>query len=86
MFVETLVSEPAVERFDVRVLVRLARIDQAQGDPALMRPAQQDIRLKKRVLEHAETGHSFRRPASQIKGHAIDGVPDTIGRVVPAVA
>ena len=38
--VEAFVAEPAVERFDVGVLVRLARLDKAKRDPAGMGPRQ----------------------------------------------
>ena len=36
VLIEALVSEPAVERFDIRILVRLARLDQPQRDAARM--------------------------------------------------
>ena len=40
VLVEALIAEPAVERFDIGVLIGFARFDQAQGDPAFMRPGQ----------------------------------------------
>jgi hypothetical protein len=40
VLVQALVAEPAIERFDVRVLRRFAGRDQAERDPACMRPRQ----------------------------------------------
>ena len=40
VLVEALIAEPAVERFDVGVLIRFTRLDQAQRDTAFMRPGQ----------------------------------------------
>ena len=40
LLVEALIAEPAVERFDIGVLIGFARFDQAQGDTAFMRPGQ----------------------------------------------
>ena len=40
VLVEALIAEPAVERFDVGVLIRFTRLDQAQRDTAVMRPGQ----------------------------------------------
>lgn len=40
MFVQALVPEPAIERLDVGVLVRLAGLDQPQRDACAMRPVQ----------------------------------------------
>ena len=40
VLVEALIAEPAVERFDIGVLIGFARFDQAQGDTAFMRPGQ----------------------------------------------
>ncbi len=38
MFVEAFVAQPAVEILDVSILIRLARLDEAQGDTAFVRP------------------------------------------------
>ena len=38
VLVQALVAEPAIERFDVGVLRRLARLDQTQRDSARVRP------------------------------------------------
>ena len=40
VLVEALIAEPAVERFDLGVLIGCARFDQAQSDTAFMRPGQ----------------------------------------------
>ena len=36
MFVQTFVAESAIERFDIRVLIRLAGFDEPQRDPSLV--------------------------------------------------
>ena len=39
VLVEAFITEPTVERFDVGVLIRFARFDQAQRDTAVVREA-----------------------------------------------
>ena len=38
MFVQALISQPAVKALDIGALIRLARLDQPQLDPLTMRP------------------------------------------------
>ena len=40
MLVQALIAQSAVERFDIRVLIRFARLNQAQGYPMAMSPGQ----------------------------------------------
>ena len=49
VLIETLVTEPAVVRFDVEVLVRLARLDQAHRAAGYMRPGSDNDDFAKSV-------------------------------------
>jgi hypothetical protein len=40
MLVQAFVPQPPIERLDVRVLVRLARLDESQLDAIAMRPGE----------------------------------------------
>ena len=91
VLIEALVAEPAVERFDIRVLVRLARLDQAQRDAARMRPCQHGARRcctnRQWPARGQSTGSS---PADAIRhwsaegGHPIEDLTAENGLTPPA--
>lgn len=56
MFVQTLVTEPPVQRFDVGVLVWLAGLDQSQRDSLAMRPRQHGFAGELRAVVGADDG------------------------------
>jgi hypothetical protein len=56
MLVQTLVTEPPVERFDVGVLVWLAGLDQSQRDSLAMRPRQHGFAGELRAVVGADDG------------------------------
>jgi len=71
VFVQAFVAEPRVERFDIGVLIRLARLDQPQGKSTLVRPCQQRAPAELRAVVGAQ---DLREPArgGQLLEHARD--------------